>query len=272
MKHIESCTMKVYETTNYNIFKDLVGNRARIQSNIKNITSSITKYGWLGAPVIVNEKMEIIDGQNRTKAAENANIPVPYMIFPGYGINECIALNKNSRNWITTDYIMSWKNQGNQQYIRLVETWEHYGDFSMDDVSSLAYSKGIAIVASSKSRDHLRDGLLCLTDDEWDAVCEKLEYLTDFAEFYKKIKGAKGRSFIFYNAILYFHGIDIVDEDKFMNKVFVNNWDKITPSTSPEDYLKQFDALYNDRINKDLSKRTCAYEMFLLDRKKTTYK
>lgn len=87
---------KVYITDEYDIFKKLYANRQTRKDNIKKLTASMTNNGWVGGPIIVNENMEIVDGQNRLEGAKAANVPVEYLIKPGYGIKECIILNKVS--------------------------------------------------------------------------------------------------------------------------------------------------------------------------------
>ena len=73
---------KIYETKDYSIFNKLHGNRKTKKSNIKTLTQSMNDSKWVGSPVVVNEKMEIIDGQNRIEAAIAAKIPVKFMTKP----------------------------------------------------------------------------------------------------------------------------------------------------------------------------------------------
>ena len=55
----------VYVTKDYSIFRRLVGNRDIPESRISKIVESIQTIGWIHNPIIVNEKMEVIDGQGR---------------------------------------------------------------------------------------------------------------------------------------------------------------------------------------------------------------
>ena len=56
----------IYETTDYGKFKVLCGNRFVDHSDM--IVESIKSVGLLNSPIIVNDKYEIIDGQNRFDA------------------------------------------------------------------------------------------------------------------------------------------------------------------------------------------------------------
>lgn len=71
----------IYETNEYGLFKNLSGNRFVDHSG--KIAESMKERGLLLAPIIVNEKKEIIDGQNRFEACKKLNLPVYYVIAEG---------------------------------------------------------------------------------------------------------------------------------------------------------------------------------------------
>ena len=79
----------VNRTTDYSLFKRLEGNRNVLEIRVKRITASIKKVGWIQNPVIVNEKMEVIEGQGRLEALKRLGMPVDYIIVPGIGLDEC---------------------------------------------------------------------------------------------------------------------------------------------------------------------------------------
>ena len=66
----------VKSTTKYKIFKKLLANREVTQTRVNNIIDSIQRVGYVTSPIIVNEKMEIIDGQGRLEALQELNLPV----------------------------------------------------------------------------------------------------------------------------------------------------------------------------------------------------
>lgn len=90
---------KVCITDNYGMFKRLEGNRDIADSRCKKIIKSIQTNGYIHSPIIVNENMEVIDGQGRLKALETLGLPVEYIVFPGMSIKECIALNVYQTGW-----------------------------------------------------------------------------------------------------------------------------------------------------------------------------
>lgn len=248
MKHQKS-NIDIYTTDKYDIFQSLEGNRATVKGNIKKIYKAMRDYGYIGAPIVVNEKMEVIDGQNRLEAAKQANISILYMICPGYGIDECIALNRNTRNWTTTDYIHSYAEQDLKTYIWMEELKVKYPEITMDDIGGLVFHRGKVITQSSSVREAIRSGQLDLTDKEMEEVEDKLEFLKKFAVF--KGKGRiGGRTFILYNAILYCYTRPEVNNTKLFN-VFNKHWTKIQSSVLAEQYLDQIDTIYNRGLAKD---------------------
>lgn len=83
----------IHETTDYKAFHILTGGRVPTEERIKRLIAAIEKVGFIPAPVIVNEKFEIIDGACRVAACERLGLPVYYIIQKEAGIHESIALN-----------------------------------------------------------------------------------------------------------------------------------------------------------------------------------
>jgi len=109
---------KILSTKDYNLFKKMVGNRPTQLFRVKKILKSIEKVGYITNPIIVNDKMEIIDGQARFEALKQLNLPIDYIIVNNAGIKECISMNTYNSNWKEMDYINSYANVGNINYIR----------------------------------------------------------------------------------------------------------------------------------------------------------
>jgi disulfide oxidoreductase YuzD len=58
---------RVYSTTNYNQFKYLKGNRAITELHVRRLVEAI-KEKDLQVPIIVDEKMNVVEGQHRLEA------------------------------------------------------------------------------------------------------------------------------------------------------------------------------------------------------------
>lgn len=83
----------IYSSEDYSVFRKLNGNRSVLEQRKNMIMASITERGWIRNPVVVNEKMEIIDGQGRFEALKELGLPIEYVVAKGASISDCIALN-----------------------------------------------------------------------------------------------------------------------------------------------------------------------------------
>ena len=108
---------QIYQTADYTKFKRLPGNRD--VKNAKKIVDSINDVGYVLSPILVNEKMEVVDGQNRLEALQKLELPVAYIMQEGIGRKECQALNINQSNWTTEQFIHSYAECGYKSYQKL---------------------------------------------------------------------------------------------------------------------------------------------------------
>lgn len=118
---------KVYETYDYQLFSFIRTNRVIDESRVKKIADEIKTEGLLFSPIIVNENLEIIEGQHRAKALiylESLGHPYPlyFIIQPGYSTKEMIVFNKNLDKWKKRDYLRHYVEVGSEAYI-------HFNDF-----------------------------------------------------------------------------------------------------------------------------------------------
>lgn len=114
----------IYESFDYQKFCILKGNRTI--NHWKSIVEAVKKFGQLFSPIAVNENYEIIDGQNRFKAFELLNLPIRYYFVDGYGAKECSILNTTGKNWSMSDFIDSYADIGNDNYIWLKSLLNKY--------------------------------------------------------------------------------------------------------------------------------------------------
>lgn len=125
-KNDEVVEIKIYKTTDYNKFKKLIGNREVLAPRVNAIKSSIERIGYCTNPILVNENFEVIDGQGRLEALKELGMPVLYIIEEGLTIEDCMGMNIGMKNWTLNDHIESYKSQGYQSYVNLVETTDKF--------------------------------------------------------------------------------------------------------------------------------------------------
>jgi hypothetical protein len=138
IKHIPNNRgLIIYETTNYDMFKNISGNRSLNLFNVRRIIESIDVNGYLTSVVIVNENMEVIDGQHRVEAARETGKPVLYVISQGYGVHQIQALNSNSKNWGREDYLNSYCELGIPVYLQIKAFREMYPTLSLTAILNI---------------------------------------------------------------------------------------------------------------------------------------
>lgn len=121
---------QVFQTNDYEIFSLLSGNRKTNPLHIERLRRSFLEKP-LFSPIIVNEKHQIIDGQHRFTVCKLLNIPVNYIIVPGYGLHEVQVLNTNSSNWSRKDYLEGYCELGYPEYLKMKKFMNEYPGFSI---------------------------------------------------------------------------------------------------------------------------------------------
>jgi hypothetical protein len=108
--------MKIYKTNEFHRFKFMNGNRRVDVNHVKKLEKSISLDNLLDAnPIIVDEKMTVIDGQHRLHAASNLGLSIYYVVASG-SLETVQQLNSNSKGWILSDYVESYIQKGNRNY------------------------------------------------------------------------------------------------------------------------------------------------------------
>lgn len=94
----------LYVTTDYDSLKHITGNRAINPQNVEKIKKSMSEKQLIVAAV-VNEDMQIIDGQHRHEACKQLNLPFYYYIVEGYTLPDVQRMNTNMKNWSLPDFM-----------------------------------------------------------------------------------------------------------------------------------------------------------------------
>ena len=122
---------KVYKTSNLAMFRQIEGNRIPNIHHVKRLADSIRVYGMKCNPILVNERMEVIDGQHRLMAAKEAESFVYYIIVNGYDLKEVHTLNANQKNWGIKDFMEGYANIGVESYIKLKKFSQDNKDYTL---------------------------------------------------------------------------------------------------------------------------------------------
>lgn len=149
----------VYKTNDLSVFKSVKGNRIPNLKHIKRLASSIDTYGMKCNPIIVNEKLEVIDGQHRLAAAKEAGSFIYYIIIEGYSLSEVQTLNLNQKNWTKRDFMNGYADMGIEPYVKLRDFVKRNDDYNLNNCSSLCSNRS-GVVTSGISMKHRETGLV----------------------------------------------------------------------------------------------------------------
>ena len=232
----------VYQTKNHSLFKTLGGNRDVNKAHVKRLVNSMNER-VLFSPIIVNENMQVIDGQHRLAALTELNKPVNYIIVEGYGLNEVQLLNMNSKNWSSDDYMNGYCDLNKKDYILYREFKEKYG-FGHTECQALL--SGVRRSDGDKARMFYSGDFKIF--DYNDAV-DKAEKICMISKYYN---GYKRRSFVF--AMMTLFENENFEFTQFLQKL------KIQPAalmdcTNVSNYMLLIEEIYNYRSRNKVSLR-----------------
>lgn len=106
----------------YNLFSIKKGNRKIRDVKVRKLIQDISvKNRIKDFPILVNEKMEIIDGQHRFFALQALQYPVFYNLAEeDYEIEEIARLNEKQDKWTAIDFLESGAESKKPDYIRML--------------------------------------------------------------------------------------------------------------------------------------------------------
>ena len=115
--------LQIKTTTDHSVFNIIGGNREINPQNLARIENSISEQ-YIPTVLIVNENMDIIDGQHRFKVLEKKGLPVTYLKVAGLELKHVKLLNTAGKGWNDTDFLISERDLGNEEYGRILDFME----------------------------------------------------------------------------------------------------------------------------------------------------
>ena len=229
-------TPQILRTKDYSIFRRMEGNREVTAKRANHIRESIINIGLVPVPIVVNEHMEIIDGQGRFEALKSLGLPVFYVVVPGLTLSDCVSMNINTTPWQLIDYISSYAETGNENYIRLKKLINCY-DLPMSVVVCAATG-----VMSTSNGGLIKNGKLNLDESFYWAVDSMLAYVERFAKVLKE-NGISTKGPV-YNALCFCYQCEDVDNDRMLEQ-FSRYCYKMNSSTKIVEVLDGLTEIYN---------------------------
>lgn len=227
----------IKKTKDYDMFVFRDDNRDKIdQAHVLKIRQSIISCNMLDLkPILVNSKMEIIDGQHRLLAAKSLGVDIHYQIEDELDCKEIILLNI-SKAWGSMDYLNYYVQNGHVEYVKLLNFMKSYD-------LSLRIALNICIGQSVFNYKKFKEGEFKF-QDELDA--ESIEICWDTIEYIKRMNGFSlyTSSSRFWKAL-----IKLVTHHRFHEDKWKENLkrmvERFTVKASTADYCKMLMEVYN---------------------------
>lgn len=230
----------VIRTSDYDIFKSMVGNRM-LGNRTAKIIASIQNNGYIMCPIIVNEKYEVIDGQGRLSALRALKMPVDYIVAPGTALKDCIAMNAQTTPWKIQDYIDSYITQDNENYVRL-------DDLKKKHLASISAVVNIATdhFGNAKGNKTIMNGTLEISHEDYLRADRVLTYIDSFIPILKKVGG----NLTYWSMALSFcYSRSTADPERLYAKV-AEMGNELHPCATVKAAIDDLEVVYNNKCRK----------------------
>lgn len=226
-------------TRDYDQFQLMEANREQSRGHVEAVKAAFEEVGNLTRvqPILVNDRMEIIDGQHRFTACKELGEPIYYTTISGLGVSDARQMNILHRKWEFADYARSYALSGDVNYQRYLQLVDDYG---FNHGVTLIYSMGEAHKGLFKD---FRQGNYTLTPEEASAARQRLDNLAEVAEIAPL---AKSRQF----AVAYLQAMrnENFDKSRFISRL-ERNPHMLTRQGGVPEYLRTIEDIYNHNIN-----------------------
>jgi hypothetical protein len=236
---------EVKMTTDYGQFKILDENRVVSAPHVLRLAKSLAQNPEFlkFRPVLVNEKMEVIDGQHRLRACEKLGIPVYYVVGDSLDISAAQRLNAEQVPWKPIDYARSFAALGKypyQLYLSLME------DYPLPHETLESFMRGSA--TGGKGSKAFRRGGFHLSEGVTEMkIRQDLELLMDTKEYAPGFYRKRGFSLAF---------LRMIQSPQYDHRMFLSKLQRLgtrylTNASNLSDNLRALEEVYNHSTSFD---------------------
>jgi len=246
---------KYFVTKDYGIFKKSKGNREVDSTHVDRIKRLIAERD-LKTPVIVNKKMEIVDGQHTAQARKQLGLDIYYVIGDSDDALDTARANTGKKNWNLNNFLNFHCTRGKQDYKICASKMTQYG---MPVAETLALLNGRATVCRLQTEEFkLGDFSIAAGRlSRFDQIAKEITYIAKQIDPNgKKLKRQLIRAYL----IMCKHPKFSFDRLKSAMK---SKGGKLAAVTNSSDYIEQFDRVYNGGLTRD---KKVDFLKFALDR------
>jgi hypothetical protein len=229
----------VEHTFDYTKFKSIAGNRKYSEHHVGMLMDSFQNHPELIElrPILVNERMEVLDGQHRLEALRRMNLKVPYQVVPGGNLATIQILNGTQLTWRLLDFVKSFAAAGNAEYSALLEYNRRYS-FSTRFMAAL-----IGASATLHVDKLIKSGKFQVRED--------LEEAESFLRHYEDLMVKspmlfKSKGEVFVAALYRVWRYEDYDQDRMLAQLDNR---PLMPQATRIQYLKELESTYNYKVH-----------------------
>lgn len=160
--------VKVQYENNHSKFTLLDDNRDIRVRHVESLMTSIRKFGQL-MPIVVNEKMEVIEGQHRLRACSELKVPVAYIISLKASGKDVAVMNNSQEGWKNRDYLKHFSHTNHYNSSEYKKVQKFFDTYSLPFHTGLMILSGIEFKNRSNDRGPMpsfREGTFKVSDLE----------------------------------------------------------------------------------------------------------
>ena len=175
--------VEVIGTQNYGKFRFFPENREINESYVKKLMKKISKNNLLrDLPILVDDKMRVIDGQHRLEAAKRIGATAYYKKTVDTQRSDIMDINSEPKGWNSADVLKHHIKKDNKDYIKFKEFMDCYG-FPFHICYRILCGKGDQRV----KKPEFKNGMFSYPSDDI-FYHEIAKQIIDLSEFFKDSK------------------------------------------------------------------------------------
>ena len=121
---------EIWQTHEYDVFKMFKGNRPVNKVKVQRILESFQERQYFAVPIVVNQEMEVLEGQHRFQASKEGGLPVYYTkLEADVDSTQVIRqLNADQTPYTFVNHLELYVNEGRTEYVYFQSLYDKYNE------------------------------------------------------------------------------------------------------------------------------------------------
>ena len=231
---------EIKTTRNYEQFTLLDGNRKINHLKVEKLKKSMMN-NYVPAPIIVNNKNEIIDGQHRFEAIKSLNLALYYCSIGRIGIEETRVLNMNGVPWKNKEHLHSYMTKEKKEYPDYYQGRPYHQFHYIQTAYKIHFQVIMTLIHDSpylsRHGELFKEGKLRIHN--FAKLENDAKFINSMKDYHKK-----WRNRFFQNAMSTIMSQSEFSRERWMRKMSMRHA-KLLRNTTKTDYINNMEEVYN---------------------------